>query len=872
MAEPLAKGTVVGRLVVVEPLEHRASELYTAYDPGLDRKVCLRLLPADASEDQASAVTRLTHPNVVTVHDVGVFEGRPYVAMELVDGMPLTLWQAEDRSTDELVAAYAAAAHGLQAVHAEGLVHGDFNPDNVVVGTDGRICVGNFGAAATTAYLAPEQLRGEQPDARSDQFSFCVALYEALVGTRPFDGDARPSSGGLPRRLASVILHGLRSDPTERNPSMAVVAAALEPDGRRITLLALGCGALALGIGIWATMRRPSLDSTAGGYCATVEARAAETWTERRRADLVAALMTDAAVHAAPAVDATAEGIDRYVASWTLAVTSLCKDEAAGDPPPRIAARMACLQGRLVAVDVLVDSLLTTGPRGRSNALGAVDRLPSIAGCSSDREPVGLDNPALPDDVTSGLSELFARSRTQSELSFHEEALQTAQQAVALARSAEDDGLLAEALYYEAYALANLGRTDDAARVAREATRLAIAAEHHWQAFYSLVLEATLIADDRDSTRADELLTLAAAQLQAYGEDDLLEAWLLSARAKVASSRGQVQDALEYYRRAAEKRTALEHPIAAAHDYINVGGLLIASGDTQAGLQSLELAESMLLPLYGPKHQTMIEIRTNVLSAKLWLAPGPETVELARTTLADAMELFGERHEITVFLQGRYAYALTSTDLTEARTQAARSVQLSAAAFGPDHPNALSQRALLVTILTDQGALEEAQQELDEALSVVETPTAHLLVLQARLHRLTENHEQALAASERAVAQGIEEVGPESSNLVAHRELLALSLVSLGRIEDALREHDTMARVLRAAVRRGEWLESEAGLAIARFAEALAEADPDHPRLEAMITEAQTWTDAIDIETSDDAELLAWLRALPPLGGDRLAE
>ena len=209
-------------------------------------------------------------------------------------------------------------------------------------------------------------------------------------------------------------------------------------------------------------MRRPSLDTTAGGYCATVEARAAETWTERRRAELVQALMTDQAVHAAPAVNATAEAIDRYVASWTLAVTSLCQGEAAGDPPPRIAVRMACLQGHLVAVDVLVDSLLTTGPRGRSNALAAVDRLPSIAGCDSDREPVGLDNPALPDDVTSELTELFARSRTLSELSYHEESLQTAEQTVELARSTEDDGLLAEALYYQAYALANLGRTDDA--------------------------------------------------------------------------------------------------------------------------------------------------------------------------------------------------------------------------------------------------------------------------------------------------------------------------------------------------------------------------------------------------------------------------
>ena len=270
----------------------------------------------------------------------------------------------------------------------------------------------------------------------------------------------------------------------------------------------------------------------------------------------------------------------------------------------------------------------------------------------------------------------------------------------------------------------------------------------------------------------------------------------------------------------------------------------------------------MLLPLYGPKHQTMIEIRTNMISAKLWLEPGPDTLELTRTTLADAIDLFGERHEISVFLQGRYARALMPSDLDEARAQAARAVQMSAATFGATHPNALSERAILVTILMQQQALELAQQELDEALEVAkDTPDAHLLLLQAQLHRLAEAHDQALAAGQRAVAQGVVERGEESSDLVPHREIVALSLASLGRIDEALREHDTMARVLRAAVLRGEWLETESGLAIARFAEALARAVPDHPRLVDMVATAKRQTQAIDIETSDEAELLRWLRA-----------
>src|SRR3954469_19947733 len=194
----------------------------SAYDPLLDRRVALKLLRPGAfpgvSEQEgrarlqreAQAMARLAHPNVVAVHDVGTVGEQLFIAMEYVDGQTLTAWRSSaERDWRAIVLMYLGAGSGLQAAHAAGMVHRDFKPDNVLIGSDGRPRVGDFGlvsvtraseGAATTeagttrhgaimgtpGYMSPEQVRGEPSDAQSDQFSFCVALYEALYGQRPF--------------------------------------------------------------------------------------------------------------------------------------------------------------------------------------------------------------------------------------------------------------------------------------------------------------------------------------------------------------------------------------------------------------------------------------------------------------------------------------------------------------------------------------------------------------------------------------------------------------------------------------------------------------------------------------------------------------
>src|SRR5262245_58459439 len=195
-----------------------------AYDTQLDRKVALKFLhrpsEADPREEtrllrEAQAMARLTHPNVIAIYQVGTYRSTIYFAMELIEGRTLRAWQADaPRGWREIVAVHAQAGRGLAEAHRHGIVHRDFKPDNVLVEDAGRVLVTDFGVAAlsglpplpaepkegeerdvrltdtgmvvgTPAYMAPEQHRREATDARADQFSFCVALYEALNGKRP---------------------------------------------------------------------------------------------------------------------------------------------------------------------------------------------------------------------------------------------------------------------------------------------------------------------------------------------------------------------------------------------------------------------------------------------------------------------------------------------------------------------------------------------------------------------------------------------------------------------------------------------------------------------------------------------------------------
>lgn len=266
-----------------------------AHDPELDRAVAIKLLNPESvfwSEGllheqaqarlvrEAQAMARVAHPNVVTVHEVGVHEQLVFIVMELIDGGTAASWvKQRPRSVREVLALYIAAGRGLAAAHAAGLIHRDFKPENVLVDRDDRPRVRDFGLVGcsgerapsadeslsasfdamssslgctlthagqvigTARYMAPEQHTGGFVDARSDQYNFCVALYEALYGERPFagerygelrdrvvSGDIRepPADSGVPNWLREILLRGLSVAPEDRYASVEELLAVLD--------------------------------------------------------------------------------------------------------------------------------------------------------------------------------------------------------------------------------------------------------------------------------------------------------------------------------------------------------------------------------------------------------------------------------------------------------------------------------------------------------------------------------------------------------------------------------------------------------------------------------------------------------------------
>jgi serine/threonine protein kinase len=285
--EEPTRGQSIGRFIVLRTLGIGGMGMVvSAYDPKLERTVALKLIRPDVAPTEgatgararllreAQAMAKLRHPNVVSVFEVGEFEGQVFLAMEHVPGTTLGEWaherRREPRGWIRTVAAFVDAGRALVAAHALGMIHRDFKPANVLVEGD-RVQVTDFGIASvggrdresvelveasaepavrtgtgaligTAPYMAPELLHGSPADEKTDQFAFCVALFEALYGKRPFAGhdveswsrsitdgriDRADDERGVPEWIRDAVLRGLASDPADRWSSMAQLVDTL---------------------------------------------------------------------------------------------------------------------------------------------------------------------------------------------------------------------------------------------------------------------------------------------------------------------------------------------------------------------------------------------------------------------------------------------------------------------------------------------------------------------------------------------------------------------------------------------------------------------------------------------------------------------
>jgi eukaryotic-like serine/threonine-protein kinase len=398
--------------------------VWGAWDPELERRVAVKLVKAElpAARDrilaEGQALAKLSHPNVVPVHDVGVVADQVYLVMEWVRGMNLRTYCKTPRAIRELLAVYRAAGEGLAAAHRAGLVHRDFKPDNAMIGDDGRVRVLDFGlaraevkpseqgedetseltrGAGTPRYMAPEQAAGEALTPAVDQYALCVSLREALV--------ARTGAGAVapvPRWLDDILARGTAREAAHRYPSMDALLAELARDPatvwrRRIALagvIAFAGGAFALG-------------SVRGGEeietCVGAPEEIARSWNAGARGTLVAHLER-LGTYGASEARRLATLLDDYAAQWAVAHRDACLAGERNELTPQLYERnLGCLARARVALDTIVDVLDHVDAERVASAVAGAGGLPSPSLCLGETQTSTADPPPAAHAIEAGI-------------------------------------------------------------------------------------------------------------------------------------------------------------------------------------------------------------------------------------------------------------------------------------------------------------------------------------------------------------------------------------------------------------------------------------------------------------------------------------
>jgi tetratricopeptide (TPR) repeat protein len=897
---PLVRGASLGRYLVLEKLGAGGMGIvYAAYDPELDRRVALKLLLAghdggsQASEGrvrllrEAQAMAKLGHPNVIAVHDVGTLGDQVFVAMEFVDGQTLRSWLSErPRSWREVIAVLTRAGRGLAAAHAAGLVHRDFKPDNVMIDrasedphAEARVRVMDFGLArpsatfteaiatdpsisttgalsieltqrgamiGTPAYMAPEQIRGEASDARVDQFAFCVTLWEALFGQRPFRADSLPAlvqrvlSGEItpppkgsrvPVWIRKLVQRGLAIDPERRFASMHDLLGALARDparARRRWAAAVAVGALGIGAFGW---QRVDQARTAA-RCDDEGAEIRTVWGEPARAEVQAALLATGAANASETWERLVPWLDRYAARWDELRAGACRSTMidATHPPESLAQIRECLDERKLALAQLVAVLRTADSEVLRRAIGAATLLPLLDPCVDHQWLTQRVRP--PDDEGTreqvlALRERMAHSRALADAGRVDEALALVGPVLDEARAVGWTPLVAEA------ELAT-------ARV-REAKGDFAAAEASYRAAY--LTAGAAAADDIATEAAVNSISVVGDQLGRH--DDAL-AWVELTQMGLA------------------RMGEAEHGLRAAHLHRSAGFLHHARGDYTAALAEHERALAMSEPLLGAQHPTVGASLAGIGLVHFKQGKYDEAIEyLGRAAAIDELA-FGPNHP-------DYAHALDELaaahhlrgDHDEALALHSRALAIRDSVLGPDHPSvALS--------LNNLGNVHQSLEDFDAALVVhqralaiweralgPEHPdVAASLYNLARLHTKRGVPTDALECFRRSLAIAEKALGADHPHVAYPLTGIGIASMDLGRPREAI------APLERALALREKGKVDPNELAESKFtlARALWAAEDDRARARELARSAeQAYAAAGAASTQELTDVRAWL-------------
>jgi tetratricopeptide (TPR) repeat protein len=681
--------------------------VYLARDLELDRRVALKLYDIDARElslsriyREARAMAQLSHPNVLVVHGVGVHAQRVFLAMEYVEGETLRGWLAHARpGWRQILATFVACARGLAAAHAVGLAHGDFKPDNVLIGHDGRPRVADFGLArtigsswehdveassapmraavterfvGTRGYAAPEILHGAPADERGDQFAFCVALHEALYGVHPFEGDdidaqvealrvgrlrARPS-GNVPARIHHAIVRGLAADPTQRFVSLDALIAALEHDAWRRRSRVIAATALV------GTAALVGLAWPRAATCDLAAAALDESWTPARADALWESFAATGSPIASSAHAATTLRLDRWADAWRAERQDSCAaTHVRGEQSDAILdRRMLCLDRQRARLESTLAVLEDADREVVTRAEDLIVALPEPSSCADvDRllaQVPAPDDPALARAVEDERRELddarvatdigrYDEAKTRA-LAVHDGATASAYAplhaeaalVLGIARWRAFDNDAAEASLTEAYHEASaLGDDETAAIASRElvCNLIQVASSTERAEWWSRVAETT-------GTRSGERVEDRLQRLACDGAS-------LFAAGRYAESEAVLRSAIV-------EADALPDSMAAPQLHDRLGSTLYALDHNAEAAAEHGRAIEQATALRGSSHPMVLNARSNLAQDLLRLDRAGEALAMDVDVLQSAIALLGPDHPLLINPYNKLALAL----------------------------------------------------------------------------------------------------------------------------------------------------------------------------------------------------------------------
>ncbi len=791
---PPRAGERLGRHALLEVLgEGGMGVVYLAYDADLDRRVALKLLREVDGRDrgrerllrEARALASLAHPNVVPVFDVGEARGHAFVTMEYVEGATLTEWlRQRRRSLAEILATFAEAGRGLMAAHAIGIVHRDFKPDNVLIGKadddsagTGRVRVGDFGLArpaelltptslelrdsgaidapsedvrltragvvlGTPAYMAPEQHRGQPITAASDQYAFCVALFEAVYGARPFVADTArrllelklagripsPPEVPVPQWLRHALVRGLDPAPERRWPSMAALVELLEDRRRRTRRIAkwIAAGTLAaVGLAlVWPRAAEPCNAAT----------RVGQMWNDARRAAIGERFEQTGLAYAKDTWSRTATLLDAYTERWIAARDETClaaQAPAAGGVD--LDARMDCLDGRLHELEELLGVFDEPDADTVARAVTASTALSPLHPCLVDDPGDDLpSDPALRARVAQ-VERMIGRARVLENTGRFDALRLQAERVQEEAATIEHPPLSAEALQLLGSARERIGDYDSARELLGEAMFSAqalgldaLAAE----AAIDLVwLEGVDAADDAAARQWERHATAAITRLGGSTDERARLANALgamhAAAGRSAAAREQFAIALAGFEATDRELAGYEGIGSAMPDVAtalqNIGIALSGEGRHAEARAPLERALAIHERLEGADHPDVASTRDalgGVLLRIGELAPARAALEHALRARRGALP--ADHPDIARSHNNLGSLFEATGELELAEQHYREAVAIFERALGPDHAIVGATLVNLGAVLERRGRTQEAREILVRAMALLE--------------------------------------------------------------------------------------------------------------------------------------------------------